>query len=670
MNRFFSGIVAVIFVLGAIGAASGSAQDRGVSKENAVGGAAGNAVEGKAVAQSAPAVNGSEVSDRAGTASAETKTEALRQSRLEKKADRTFIRGSHAKAMEINRRAEERLPEGSIEQKRLQRKMARLYTLLQRYDEAIECYDKVLGSAADTLLSVEDVCMYIDNLRLVGDFQRAESVARVFAFKNKYSRNQRYMNILYGLTSKQHYYGRGDADYMVRLYENSTSEPEYWVGSFEGEAFYAVSHSPLQDPLKVFYYRTQYLTYSDNRREVDRLRAIPRELQTGPVAFSPDGSMMVATGIDYSFNDQVRSLDQLRGLFPTQLFYSVIDAGRNGWGAFQPLFDYQEGYSYAHPAFTADGGSVIYSSDCPGGFGGMDLYICHWNDGERKWSEPVNLGKHVNTEGDEIYPLVWGNRLYFSSNGLEGFGGYDIYNIVLRGGAVLAGSISHYPYPVNTSGNDFGLRLDGGEVAYFVSDRRGLVGRDDIYTFNPSANSLSSDFSIGVSQQHSALTGNLGLINGMKGTNTLTADKVLFERPADGELLLSVYFDFDKHAISAEYREKLDGLLADRGANMLDAVAVVGYADELGGDNYNQRLSERRANAVADYLERGEFRPQMMVEGRGRQTLSPEERFDAMQAQGLGSVANPETGRYLSIVDRIRINSRLRRVDIYAKDLR
>lgn len=593
-----------------------------------------------------------------------------RPTRLERKADRTFIRGFHSRAMELNSRAESKLPAGSVERSRLQLKMARLYTLLQRYDEAIEYYDEVRGSA-DTLLSIEDVCLFIDNLRLVGDFQRAEVVARTFAFMNPYSRNQRYMNILNGLTSKQHYYGKGDADYMVRLYEHSTSEPEYWVGNFDGEPFYALSHSVLQDPLKVFYYRTQYMKYSDGgSRGVDKLRTIPRELQTGPVAFSPDNTMMVATGIDYSFQDRIHSLDQLRGLFPTQLFYSVIDAQRNGWGAFLPLFDYQEGYSYAHPAFSADGKSVVFSSDCPGGYGGMDLYICHWNDETFTWGEPVNLGKDVNTEGDEIYPLVWGGRLYFSSNGLEGFGGYDIYHIALRGSMTLPGSIAHYPFPINTSANDFGLRLDGGDVAYFVSDRRGLVGRDDIYTFNVSANSLSSDFSIGVSDQYSALSGNLSLINGMKRANNSIADRTLFEKPENGELILSVYFDFDKSIITAEYRDKLNGLIRDRGISSLDAVSVVGYADELGGDAYNQRLSERRAEAVADFLAKGGFRPEMYVEGRGRQTLSPEELTEAMQSNNIGTVANPETGRYLSIMDRIRINSRLRRVDIFAKELR
>ncbi len=594
--------------------------------------------------------------------------DSLSYSRPEKRADRAFIGGQYDRAMDINRRAEARLPEGSFQRLRLELKMARLFTLLQQYDNAIEYYAKV-SAANDAMLTVEDVCLYIDNLRLIDDPQQAEIVARTYAFRSPYNRNQRYMNMLTALSSKQHYYGRGDSDYRVRLYDKSTSQPEYWIGNYGDELFYAVSHSTLQDPLKVYYHRSQYISVKGETGEDSPLRIIPRELQSGPVAFSPDGRIMVATGIDYSFNDRIVSIDRIRGLYPTQLFYSMIEERIGRWSAFRPLFTYQPGYSYAHPSFFNEGRSIIFSSDLPGGYGGMDLYVCHWIEAERKWSDPANVGPYVNTEGDEIYPLVRGNRLYFSSNGLEGFGGYDIYHVIFTRNLSSIGSMFHYPHPVNTTGNDFGTYINnGGNVGYFISDRRGHSGKDDIYTFDSSVNSLGSDLSIGVSQELSAMEGNLNLITGLgDGRNNPHTEVDLaltppVKVPEDGELLLSVYFDFDRWNISKEAAEALDKLIADRGVGMLAEVSVLGYADELGTEYYNKRLSERRAEAVAQYMAGGGFGPSLSVEGRGQLILSSYDYSEVpMQSP---DVENPG---YIPMADRIKMVRKARRVDIYAK---
>ncbi|MDR1671019.1 MAG: OmpA family protein [Alistipes sp.] len=612
------------------------------------------------------------------SALAATAQEPIKQTRQERRADRVFIGGQYQRAMEINTRGEAKLPEGSAERLRLELKMARLYTLLQEYEKAVEYYGKVLA-AADTMLTVEDVCLYIDNMRLMGNAQQAEIIARTYAFRSPYNRNQRYLNTLTALSHKQHYYGRGDSDYKVRLYDKSTSKPEYWIGNYGDELFYAVSHSTLQDPLKVYYHRSQYISSSgdisvgDTGGEYVRdsgkdspLRVIPRELHSGPLAFSPDEKMMVATGIDKSFKDRIVSIDQIRGLYPTQLFYSMVEEKIGRWSAFRPLFNYRPGYSYAHPSFLNDGRSVIFSSDFPGGYGGMDLYVCNWNEATSQWSDPVNLGPYVNTEGDEIYPLVRGNRLYFSSNGLEGFGGYDIYHVTFVRNLSSIGSLFHYPHPVNTTGNDFGAYIDDAGVGYFISDRRGHAGKDDIYTFDSSINSLGSDLEIGVSQQFSAMTGNLKLIDGLGARHNSTNVELNLappvEVPENGELLATVYFEFDRYNLSKESRATLDALLADKGVEMLAEVSLVGYADELGTERYNQGLSERRAATVARYLSDGDFRPYITTVGRGQLVIDYD--YSSVSPMSGYSIENP--AGYVSMADRIKMVSKARRVDIYA----
>ena len=602
--------------------------------------------------------------------------------RLERKADRAFIRGYYDKAMEINESTLAGYRSGSIEHARLQIKMARLYTLLQNTDKVIEHFGSIHGTAADSLLSVNDICYYVDALRLNGEDQRAESITRFYAYRWPYSRNQRYINMLNALSNKQHYYNRGDSDFSVLKSDRSSELPEYWLGNWEGETFYAVSHSPLQDPLKVFYHRTQYFSY-DSMVGSDSapLKSIPRELQSGPIAFSEDKTMMVATGINYRQNDRIKNLADPRGFFNTKIYYSLIDNRRGGWSKPLELFEYQTGYSYAHPAFFNHSQSLLFSSDRPGGYGGMDLYVINWDSTTRKWSEPRNLGPAINTEGDEIYPLVVGNQLFFSSNGQEGFGGYDLYCIRMDGQSVVSGTMYHYPFPTNTASNDFGVFFEGNR-AYFISDRSGAKGGDDIYLFDDYISPLARDLDLGVSNEYSAMIGNLNDIIGLGSMNNEIRDKNLTVSSLSilreqGELLLSVYFDFNVYSLSADAMAELLKLAADEGANMASEWSIVGYADELGSALYNKRLSEQRANEVSKFLKANGARPALFTEGRGQLTLSSAEYAAEIEALIEANAINANMQRYvsdlttgwqvISLQDRIKINRKARRVDILVK---
>jgi hypothetical protein len=506
-------------------------------------------------------------------------------------------------------------------------------------------------------------------MRLMGEPQQAEIVARTYAFRSPYNRNQRYMNTLMSLSNKQHYYGRGDSDYKVQRYDRSSTKPDYWIGNYGEQLLYAVSESPLQDPLKIYYHRTHYVSYDGDARTDLLLKTIPRELHGGPMAFSPDNTMMVATGIDLAFNDRISGIDQIRGLYPTQLYYSIIEVRSGRWSAFQPLFQYRPGYSYAHPSFFNEGRSIIFSSDITGGLGGMDLYVCHWNETTQSWSSPANLGPYVNTEGDEIYPFVHENKLYFSSNGLEGFGGYDIYHIIFSDNLSTVGSLFHYPYPVNTASNDFGAYIDRNSVGHFISDRGGPATKDDLYTFDSSVNSLGSDLSIGVSQEFSAMTGNLNLISGLKASNNTTLEKELFEPGTRIEdPIATIYFRFDRAIIDPEGLRTLNDLLNDENAELYDRLLVVGYADEYGRAPYNQTLSLRRAKEVARYLTERGFGPTLEVEGRGQLILTPSEYYSEFDVNVPISTANLERRRAsLPMSDRIQLTRKARRVDIYVK---
>lgn len=594
---------------------------------------------------------------------------------IEAKADRSFIRGDYEKAMKTYEKANSKLPLTAMRKKALELKMARLYNLLQKSEKAIEYYS-VVHHHADTMLTVNDACFYIDALRRMNRNQQAEVVARSYAFKTPYSRNQRYINTLNALGNQQYYYDKGSADYGVKMLEISGSLPEYWIGDFQGKPFYAASYSPIQDPLKVFYHRTQYFNL-DGKEQYELFRSIPRELQSGPMSFSEDNKLMVATGISYRHKDKIGDPSVDNGLYSTQLYYSFYDVDRNGWSSFKPLFEYQEGYSYAHPTFFNNGKSLMFSSDRPGGLGGMDLYMVHWDPERQKWGEPINMGAPVNTEGDEIYPRIAGNILYFSSNGQEGFGGYDIYRVSFGYDLVLAGSLFHFPYPINTTNNDFGIYFND-RSGYFISDRRGIDGRDDIYTFDNTVSSLNSSSAIGVSAEYSAMKGDLNLITRLASSNTEIFEKELlitpaFTVPEEGELLLSVYFDFNQDQLDIQSIAKLQALLENPGFHEVREIAAIGYADEFGSDRYNKDLSARRAISVGRFLSDNGASPKISTEGRGKLRLTPDEYME--EYRNAGGKLPPEAGgeiengsrHFLSLQDRIALNRKLRRVDLIVK---
>lgn len=592
-----------------------------------------------------------------------------RATRLEYKGDKSFVTNRYDRAMELYGRASRKV-EGRdpAEWLRMELKQARVYNMLQDPENAVEHYEEVYRTQ-DSLLSVEDACIYIDALRMLGRNQEAEVVARHFAFWNPYSRNQRYLNTLYALSNQHHYYGKGESDYAVRLFAGGP-QAEYWIGEWEGSIFCAASDSRMLDPRKVFFHRTEYFSIGEEG-ELEPFRDLPREVQNG--AATAEGNLRVVTGINYRGTDRIHGVD-VKELFRTQLFYTLYDTKRRGWSAPQPLFEHQEEACYAHPLLLNEGRTLLFASDREGGYGGMDLYISHWSEEQQQWSDPVNLGSSVNTEGDEIFPTLIENELYFSSNGQEGYGGYDIYRANFVDGAVMSNSLWHFPYPINTVSNDYGLHIVDG-YGYFVSDRRGLEFRDDIYTFGEARTSISGLDAIGLSQEYLALNGALTQVEDLEQSGSQPVENALIEtvvrvQPEEGEILLSLYYGFDRWTIDEDMAQGLIELAGDPVIGRLAEIVVVGYADEMGSEAYNQRLSERRASAVAEQLVRYGMKPAIRWEGRGRTAPDAEDYLEQMKARQfrLSGPLEVETPMLeLPLQDRIELNRTARRVDIIVK---
>ena len=161
----------------------------------------------------------------------------------------------------------------------------------------------------------------------------------------------------------------------------------------------------------------------------------------------------------------------------------------DGWGEPAPLPFVKDKVNYGHPAFAANGTTLFFSSDAPEGQGGHDIYFTQ-EDSAEGWTEPVNLGSLINTMGNEQYPTVYKDTLYYSSDQLAGLGGLDIFKTFLDANGKWVPPIN-LRSPINSGSDDFGFVVDTFEDAkegvllqgFFTTSRAGISHNDDIYSF-------------------------------------------------------------------------------------------------------------------------------------------------------------------------------------------
>lgn len=192
----------------------------------------------------------------------------------------------------------------------------------------------------------------------------------------------------------------------------------------------------------------------------------------GPASVTPDGNIIYFTR-NYNEGKKLKK-DESNKL-------GIFTARRNGtqWTDIQP-FEYNDPeFNLSFPFVSSDGRLLFFSSDMKGGFGKYDIYVCENING--KWTKPVNLGSIVNSADAEIHPFLHGTgRIYFSSDRPGGHGGLDIWYSSLSFGSWTRPV--NLDDPINSEADDFAFysALSGLE-GYFSSNRRKF--NDDIYRF-------------------------------------------------------------------------------------------------------------------------------------------------------------------------------------------
>jgi outer membrane protein OmpA-like peptidoglycan-associated protein/Tol biopolymer transport system component len=277
------------------------------------------------------------------------------------------------------------------------------------------------------------------------------------------------------------------------------------------------------------------------------------------------------------------------------------------WSTAEPLNENINTYYYeSHACISLDGRKLYFTSDRPGGQGALDIYVSERILGG-DWQEPVNMGPKVNSHYSEETPFITANskKLYFSSQGHATMGGYDIFSVTRLPDATWS-----YPqnigYPVSTTDDDlFFIPRKNGSEGFYSAIIDTLSDNRNIYALQIGPD-LDLSFQIGVRQ-----IGETGEETDEPVDDSLTVetievdgaiDSIRHVSPDEYYMLHSVFFDFDDYSLNEEALEEVDRLLEVLQKYPQLGVELTGHTDAKGADEYNIRLSNRRAEAVKDYL--------------------------------------------------------------------
>ena len=263
-------------------------------------------------------------------------------------------------------------------------------------------------------------------------------------------------------------FNTGDADYAPMVYGNdqlvftsdrksSVGEDIYnWTGNSFSDLFLVNINSNIVEPFDAS------INTSNNE---------------GTVAFNESYTEMYFT--------RCVSEEKRADIF-CKLMFSTKEG--NSWSAAKPLNFVEDKVNYGHPTLSADGSTLYFSCNHPDGWGGYDIYYSERSpDG---WDIPQLMGRSINTEGDEKFPFVDKDTLYFSSDHHVGMGGLDVFKTFKMDDDTWA-SVHNLKPPLNSGSDDFGFMVDYRidpsdgiiQQGYFSSSRANGKGNDDIYRF-------------------------------------------------------------------------------------------------------------------------------------------------------------------------------------------
>jgi outer membrane protein OmpA-like peptidoglycan-associated protein len=313
------------------------------------------------------------------------------------------------------------------------------------------------------------------------------------------------------------------------------------------------------------------------------------------------------------------------------------------WGNIQALPFNNKDYNVGNPSLSKDGKTLYFSSNMPGTLGGSDIWKVEIT-GDNAYGTPQNLGNTINTEGRENFPFLSDdNKLYFSSDARQGFGGLDVFVVDLEKGT----EVKNVGKPVNSEKDDFAFTFHKDQNIGFFSSNRG--GQDDIYAAipvcgvqlnttvkNAKTGEILSGAAVAILDDRNNVIETKTTATDGKATYGTECDKaytlqvskdgfvsktIAVEKSKGGEMpivaeldpidvivteteviLNDIFFEFNKSNITKEGAFELDKLVQVMKNNMNMVIMVKSHTDNRGSDSFNMNLSDRRAKATVQYV--------------------------------------------------------------------
>ncbi|WP_231463612.1 OmpA family protein [Pedobacter sp. Leaf132] len=360
---------------------------------------------------------------------------------------------------------------------------------------------------------------------------------------------------------------------------------------------------------------------------------LPKDMETAAISFNPEGNVAYFTAWKekekYAIY-QSKKVDN-KWLAPTSLGLQINDKDFNS----------------AQPFVTSDGKFLVFSSDRSGGFGKYDLwYASIRTDGSV--GQPVNLGPQINTEDDEKAPYynLLTKKLFFSSDGRIGFGGFDFFES--EGDFINWTKPVNLGYPFNSSKDDLYFTPINADASrgYISSDRESAccleifeVKREFISIEGIISDCKTKKPLDGVSVKMMDLDGEKAIITDKSGKYEFKIDSrrpiklnlskdnyfslsksYSYEEVAKADTLMqmdycvnsfkinvpivleNIYYEFNSAELTPSSQKTLDALVAIMEDNPEMEIELGAHTDDVGTDAYNQDLSERRAKSCLNYL--------------------------------------------------------------------
>ena len=361
----------------------------------------------------------------------------------------------------------------------------------------------------------------------------------------------------------------------------------------------------------------------------------------GSVSITKDGNTIYFSS--ESFNEKLFEKDKAKRLKYGQvsLYKAVKENGK--WSGLTALPFNSKSYSTGNPSIDKEGKILYFASNMPGSIGKTDIWKVFVN-GDGTFGTPENLGDKINTSGDENFPFVTeDNILYFSSNGLTGFGSLDVFSVDLNKDErpVNIGK------PVNTEKDDFAFTFNKEKnIGYLSSNRSGV---DQIYSSVPVCKGqiqtivknsktgavLASSKVVILDEMNNILDTQMtndkgevtynvecqkvyvievfkdGFVTKSFPIAKILGGKMIIDASIDPievivtetEIILNpIYFEFDKSNITKQGASELDKLVYVMSQNDKLVVFAKSHTDSRGDAKYNLDLSERRAKSTVQYV--------------------------------------------------------------------